>query len=206
MNTSIKLCGFKHLDDIIFASSLNINYLGMIFVQNLPRTIELQTAIKAIKICKRNDIKSVGVFLDQGASEIEEILKKVDLDIIQLHGRENIEQYTYLNKDIIKTIHASEDLLNQVNKLDFDNINYLLDATDTDCRGGTGNTFDWKLLEDIPVEKLFIAGGLKPDNIRDLLDKYTPKCVDVSSGIEKKISFKDHKLMIDFVDRIRTYK
>ena len=206
MNTSIKLCGFKHLDDIIFASSLNINYLGMIFVQNLPRTIELQTAIKAIKICKRNDIKSVGVFLDQGASEIEEILKKVDLDIIQLHGRENIEQYTYLNKDIIKTIHASEDLLNQVNKLDFDNIKYLRDATDTDCRGGTGNTFDWKLLEDIPVEKLFIAGGLKPDNIRDLLDKYTPKCVDVSSGIEKNLTFKDQKLMIDFVDRIRAYK
>ena len=73
-------------------------------------------------------------------------------------------------------------------------------------RGGTGNTFDWRILKDIPVEKLFIAGGLKPDNIRDLLDKYTPKCVDVSSGIEKKISFKDHKLMIDFVDRIRTYK
>ena len=206
MNTSIKLCGFKHLDDIIFASSLNINYLGMIFVQNLPRTIELQTAIKAIKICRNNDIKSVGVFIDQDASEIEKTLEKVDLDIIQLHGRENIEEYTYLNKDIIKTIHVSEDLLNQVSELDFDNINYLLDATDIDCRGGTGNTFDWKILKDIPVEKLFIAGGLKPDNIRDLLDKYTPKCVDVSSGIEKKISFKDHKLMIDFVDRIRTYK
>lgn len=206
MNTSIKLCGFKHLDDIIFASSLNINYLGMIFVQNLPRTIELQTAMKAIKICRNNDIKSVGVFIDQDASEIEKTLEKVDLDIIQLHGRENIEEYTYLNKDIIKTIHVSEDLLNQVSKLDFDNINYLLDATDIDCRGGTGNTFDWKILKDIPVEKLFIAGGLKPDNIRDLLDKYTPKCVDVSSGIEKKISFKDHKLMIDFVDRIRTYK
>ena len=206
MNTSIKLCGFKHLDDIIFASSLNINYLGMIFVQNLPRTIELQTAKKAIKICRNNDIKSVGVFIDQDASEIEKTLEKVDLDIIQLHGRENIEEYTYLNKDIIKTIHVSEDLLNQVSKLDFDNINYLLDATDIDCRGGTGNTFDWKILKDIPVEKLFIAGGLKPDNIRDLLDKYTPKCVDVSSGIEKKISFKDHKLMIDFVDRIRKYK
>ena len=206
MNTSIKLCGFKHLDDILFASSLDINYLGMIFVQNLPRTIELQTAMKAIKICRNNDIKSVGVFVDQDASEIEKTLEKVDLDIIQLHGRENIEEYTYLNKDIIKTIHVSEDLLNQVSKLDFDNINYLLDATDIDCRGGTGNTFDWRILKDIPVEKLFIAGGLKPDNIRDLLDKYTPKCVDVSSGIEKKISFKDHKLMIDFVDRIRTYK
>ena len=79
MNTSIKLCGFKHLDDIIFASSLIINYLGMIFVQNLPRTIELQTAMKAIKICRNNDIKSVGVFIDQDASEIEKILEKVGL-------------------------------------------------------------------------------------------------------------------------------
>ena len=40
MNTSIKLCGFKNIDDIIFATSLDINYLGMIFVENLPRSID----------------------------------------------------------------------------------------------------------------------------------------------------------------------
>jgi len=54
-------------------------------------------------------------------------------------------------------------------------------------------------------DKLIIAGGLKPDNILDLLGKYTPKCVDVSSGIERKVGYKDHKLMSNFVEIIRTY-
>ena len=62
--------------------------------------------------------------------------------------------------------------------------------------------FDWNILNDVPVEKLFIAGGLKPDNILDLLGKHTPKCVDVSSGIENKIGHKDHNLMSDFVDKL----
>ena len=43
MKTSIKLCGFKNIDDIIFATSLDINYLGMIFVENLPRSIDIDT-------------------------------------------------------------------------------------------------------------------------------------------------------------------
>ena len=76
MNTSIKLCGFKHLDDIIFAfikHKLSWND----FVQNLPRTIELQTAKKAIKICRNNDIKSVGVFIDQMHQKSRKLLKKL---------------------------------------------------------------------------------------------------------------------------------
>jgi phosphoribosylanthranilate isomerase len=71
--------------------------------------------------------------------------------------------------------------------------------------GGTGNTFDWNILKDLLCDKLIIAGGLKPDNILDLLGKYTPKCVDVSSGIERKVGYKDHKLMSNFVEIIRTY-
>ena len=50
MKTSIKLCGFKNIDDIIFATSLDINYLGMIFVENLPRSIDIDTAIQATNL------------------------------------------------------------------------------------------------------------------------------------------------------------
>ena len=106
MTTQIKLCGFKNIEDIIFASSLDIDYLGMIFVKDMPRTIDIKTAIRAVSICKDNDIKSVGVFLNQSVEDISSIINKVDLDIIQLHGNENIDDYTIFNKDIISTIHA----------------------------------------------------------------------------------------------------
>ena len=206
MKTFIKLCGFKYIEDIIFATSLNINYLGMIFVKNVQRTINLDTAVQGAKICKDKGIKSVGVFLNQDLSEIEKILSKVDLDMLQLHGTENIDDYKVFNKDIIKTLHISEELPLKVKDLDFDNVTYLLDTSSNHLQGGTGKCFDWSILKDIPVEKLFVAGGLKPDNILDLLSSYEPKCVDVSSGIEKESGHKDHNLMSEFVQKVRAYQ
>ena len=205
MKTSIKLCGFNNIEDIIFATSLDIDYLGMIFVENARRKIDLETAIQSVKICKESGVKSVGVFLNQYPSEIETILNSVDLDILQLHGTENVEDYRVFNKDIIKTLHASQGLLLRGRNLDTDNLNYLLDTSTDDLHGGTGKCFDWKILKDVPVEKLFVAGGLKPDNIIDLLTTYEPKCVDVSSGIENKFGHKDHELMSDFVQKIRAF-
>lgn len=205
MKTSIKLCGFKNIDDIIFATSLDINYLGMIFVENLPRSIDIDTAIQATSICEEKNIKSVGVFLNQNTDTVDKILSKVDLDVLQLHGTEDISDYRIFKKDIIKTLHVSKDSVFTSKNLDFDNTDFLLDASSENLQGGSGKCFDWNILNDVPVEKLFIAGGLKPDNILDLLSKYTPKCVDVSSGIENKIGHKDHNLMSDFVDKIRAY-
>ena len=205
MKTSIKLCGFKNIDDIIFATSLDINYLGMIFVENLPRSIDIDTAIQATIICKEKNIKSVGVFLNQNTDTVDKILSKVDLDVLQLHGTEDISDYRIFKKDIIKTLHVSKDSVFTSKNLDFENTDFLLDASSENLQGGSGKCFDWNILNDVPVEKLFIAGGLKPDNILDLLSKYTPKCVDVSSGIENKIGHKDYNLMSDFVDKIRAY-
>jgi len=205
MKTSIKLCGFKNIDDIIFATSLDINYLGMIFVENLPRSIDINTAIQATRICKEKNIKSVGVFLNQDTDIVDKVLSKVDLDVLQLHGTESIADYRIFKKDIIKTLHVSKDSVSMSEELDFENTDFLLDASSEHLQGGSGKCFDWNILNDVPVEKLFIAGGLKPDNIIDLLSKYTPKCVDVSSGIEKIIGHKDHNLMSDFVEKIRAY-
>ena len=205
MKTSIKLCGFKNIDDIIFATSLDINYLGMIFVENLPRSIDIDTAIQATIICKEKNIKSVGVFLNQNTDTVDKILSKVDLDVLQLHGTEDITDYRIFKKDIIKTLHVSKDSVFMSKNLDFENTDFLLDASSENLQGGSGKCFDWNILNDVPVEKLFIAGGLKPDNILDLLSKYTPKCVDVSSGIENKIGHKDYNLMSNFVDKIRAY-
>ena len=205
MTVQIKLCGFKNIEDIIFASSLDIDYMGMIFVHDMPRTIDIKTAIRGVNICKEKNIKSVGVFLNQNVDEISSIINEVNLDMIQLHGNENVEDYLSLNKEIIKTIHASNNIESQLSKINLVKYIHLLDATDSQMRGGSGNRFDWNKLKDFSCEKLFIAGGLKPDNILDLLNKCTPKCVDVSSGIERKIGYKDHELMSEFVRMIKIY-
>ena len=62
MKTQIKLCGFTNIADVKYAVSLNIDYLGMIFVDNTPRKINTTVAKEAVKICHDNNVKSVGVF------------------------------------------------------------------------------------------------------------------------------------------------
>ena len=205
MKTQIKLCGFKYIEDINYASSLDIDYLGMIFAKNLPRTIDINVACDAIKICKTNNIKTVGVFLNQDVTEISEVLKTVDLDFIQLHGDENYRDYRQLDKPIIKRMSILEwersPMLYSLHKEHMT----LIDTPNEKMYGGTGQSFDWNLLIRANPEALFIAGGLKPDNILDLLTLCTPYCVDVSSGIESKVGHKDHALMSEFVNKVRTY-
>ena len=206
MKTQIKLCGFKYIEDINYASSLDIDYLGMIFVKNLPRSIDINVAHDATKICKDNNIKTVGVFLNQEVTEISEVLKSVDLDVRQLHGNENISDYHELNKPIIKRMSISDYRTNSsAGNVDKECM-YLIDTTNEKMHGGTGQSFDWNLLgKDVDPKTLFIAGGLKPDNILELLTLCTPMCVDVSSGIEYEVGHKDHALMSQFVNEVRTY-
>ncbi len=205
MKTKIKLCGFKYIEDINFASSLDIDYLGMIFVKNLPRTIDINVAHVATKICKANNIKTVGVFLNQDVKEISEVLKNVDLDFIQLHGNENYRDYLQLEKPIIKRMSISEWERSPMSYSSNKEYMTLIDSSNEKMYGGTGQTFDWNLLPCSNPELLFIAGGLKPDNILSLLKLCTPYCVDVSSGIESRVGHKDHTLMSKFVNKVRTY-
>ena len=158
-----------------------------------------------LELLKKKNIKSVGVYLNQTIDTVDKGLSRVDLDVLQLHGTEDIIDYRIFKKDIIKTLHVTKDSAFMSENLDFENTDFLLDASSEHLQGGSGKCFDWNILNDVPVEKLFIAGGLKPDNILDLLSKYTPKCVDVSSGIEKITGHKDHNLMSDFVEKIRAY-
>ncbi len=205
MKTGIKLCGFKRLEDINYASSLDIDYLGMIFVKNLPRTVDINVANSAVDICKDNNIKTVGVFLNQAVTEISEVLESVDLDVIQLHGSEDIREYHELDKPIIKRINLSDYIKSDISHNAQRECMYLIDTTNDQMQGGTGQSFDWNQLIDFAPESLFIAGGLKPDNILELLRLFTPMCVDVSSGIEYEVGHKDHALMSDFVTRVRAY-
>lgn len=204
MRTLIKLCGFTNIKDIEFATSLNIDYLGMIFVSGSPRCIDNNVAQEAVLVCKQNNVKSVGVFLNHSPAHIKSVLDNVDLDVIQLHGTELIDDYTFLSKEIIKTIHMNS--YTKETKFDsISNCTYLADYTDKDMHGGTGSSFDWGAVDEDLFPKIFIAGGLTPDNILNLLRNYNPKGVDTSSGIEKSIGLKNHNLINQFVSQIREY-
>ena len=208
--TLIKVCGITNIDDIKYASDIeDIDYLGIIFAKESSRCVDLDLAEKLINACDQKK-NIVAVFMDQSKEDVSSIIKNLDFDILQFHGNESIDFCNFFKKPFIKTFHIEDTKLN----INMDFIKYahsfLLDTSSGNAYGGTGKTFDWEILnkhkffndKDLSFPYL-TAGGLNPSNIKDLISKYNPPGVDVSSGIESGIGKKDHLLMKKFIENVR---
>ena len=127
----------------------------------------------------------IGVFVDATAQDIRNAYEQVPLDYIQYHGDESPTFIASLGLPSIKalSVRSREDVERAANY----NVDYFLfDAPGTDFKGGSGQTFDWHLMEDcgIPIEKVILAGGLHADNVEQAITLVNPAMVDVSSGVE----------------------
>lgn len=183
--SKIKLCGLTRQEDIDCVNRYLPDYVGFVFYKKSHRFI---TEAKAAKLKSRLNpkIKAVGVFVDEKPENIISLCKSGTVDLIQLHGSEDGEYIDCLrrstNSPIIKAFkvksHADIAAANASNA-DF----VLLDAFSPNMVGGTGKLFDHSLLTGIE-RKYFLAGGVTPDNLSDILNAVNPYCIDLSSGIE----------------------
>jgi phosphoribosylanthranilate isomerase len=208
--TLIKVCGITDINDMKYASNIeDIDYLGIIFAKESPRCVDLNLAEKLINACDKTK-NIVAVFMNQSKDDIEDVIKNLDFNILQFHGHESVDFCNFFKKPFIKTFHIENQKLN----IDINFIKYahafLLDTSSGNSYGGTGKTFDWEILNenkfcndtDLSLPYL-TAGGLNPSNIKDLISKYGPPGVDVSSGIESSVGKKDHLLMKKFIENVR---
>ena len=208
--TCIKFCGLKKIDDLVYADSLDIDLLGLIFTPKSPRFItkDILREIVSLKITK----PLVGVFMDQSVEYVNEVNSILRFDYLQFHGSESYDYCNSFNTPFIKTIHiGSEQII--TDKMLIESASMILfDTQISNNKGGTGIRFDWSRLtndqflqEIIETKKYLVAGGLNLDNINDLLLTYKPMGLDVSSGIELDIGEKNHEKMQHFVNIVRTY-
>ena len=208
--TLIKVCGITDINDMKYASNIeDIDYLGIIFAKESPRCVDLNLAEKLINACDKTK-NIVAVFMNQSKDDIEDVIKNLDFNILQFHGHESVDFCNFFKKPFIKTFHIENKKLN----IDINFIKYahafLLDTSSGNSYGGTGKTFDWEILNenkffnDVDLSLPYLtAGGLNPSNIKDLISKYSPPGVDVSSGIESSVGKKDHLLMKKFIENVR---
>ena len=206
--TYIKFCGLNKIDDLVYADSLDIDLLGLIFTSKSPRFVnkERLKEISSLKITK----PLVGVFMNQPVEHVSEIMSILRLEYLQFHGSESYEYCKSFNTPFIKTIHIGSEKI-FVDKMLIKNASMtLFDTQLCDQKGGTGTRFDWsRLISEQPLQeiiktgKYLVAGGLNLDNINDLLVTYKPKGLDISSGLEYETGKKDHEKMERFVDIVR---
>jgi phosphoribosylanthranilate isomerase len=198
----VKFCGMKRLGDALDAARLGVHALGFVFVKGSKRFIEPQHARQIIQKLPPFVLK-VGVFANPSEDEVRKIADMCKLDVIQLHGDEDIEFCKKLKEDfrIIKALRVKdESVLEEIPRFNFVDA-ILLDTYEKDELGGTGKSFEWSIARrardfDIPI---ILSGGLKPENVKEAIREVNPYAVDVSSGIEKEPGIKDHELMAKFI-------
>lgn len=200
----VKICGITNLTDALAAVEMGADILGFNFYRKSPRYIEPARAIEIIdKIPAFVD--TAGIFVNADAHTIHELTHVGSLNWIQLHGDETPEfcdQFTAWNLRTIKAIRVkSKESLTQAQQ--FHTSALLLDAFNPDLYGGTGERFDWALVKDFSY-RIFLAGGITPDNITEALENRTYG-VDICSGIELEPGKKDHKKMQQLFKTIYNY-
>mgnify|MGYP006308635277 FL=1 len=190
------------MKDAQMCAEYGSDLLGFIFYENSKRYITPEEAEKIILPINRDypSIKTVGVFVNTPFEKINSIEKRCKLDYLQLHGDEPPGYAKKFGDRAIKAFRVTDDT-NILSKIGRYNTEYiLLDAFHSEKYGGTGKAFDWELLKQLPDHKIFLAGGINPDNY-SLAISYQPYAVDINSGVEKAPGKKDERLVTDILTR-----
>lgn len=205
MAAKIKICGITNIADGRLGLGLGADLLGYNFYQPSPRYVTPDLAGQIVQELG-NKVSSVGVFVNAGLDDIRQVLAKCPLDMIQLHGDESNDQckaVKALGVEVIKAIRIrKKEDITQVAKYDVETV--LLDAFNEKLYGGTGERFDWGWIKQTGKQKVFLAGGITPDNIIDALEVGT-YAVDLCSGVEKTPGIKDANKMRVLFSKIAKY-
>ncbi len=186
MKTRIKICGITQKDQALEIGSLEIDAMGFILYPPSPRYISPEK-LKPILSVLPPFLKTIGVFVNEPIDALVSIVHQTGLDMVQLSGDETVDYCTTLSEIGVSWIKGirikNEDDYQLLNTF---NTNYfLLDAWSDKEYGGTGKTLDWdKIKETKNSKQIILAGGIKPDNVKNAIQKVNPYAIDVSSGVE----------------------
>ena len=201
MTVRIKICGITHPDDARAAVDAGAALIGVNFVPGSPRCIDLRTAEA---ICRRvgGEVERVAVFRNAGPDEIARVLRRMELERVQLHGSETEEDVEAVDLPVIKAIRGAD--LETAES--FPGTLLLVDHPEEG--GGSGKPWSWGDASELISRgfDVILAGGLNPENVREALASLgdlLPWGVDVATGVEGPDRRKDPARLAAFVRAVR---
>lgn len=194
--TQIKICGLSSLEQLQTATEAGADLLGL--MQYKPSFRYIQPA-KAREMVQQLQAASgerqavlpdlVGIFVDEDPARINDLADELGLHFVQLHGKETPEDCRKINRPVIKALHLREPAdLEKLQAYRESTWRILLDTPPIQgdlLPGGLGRTSNWQIARQAAsVQKVFLAGGLNPENVAEAIREVRPWGVDVSSGVE----------------------
>lgn len=198
----VKICGITRHSDAVSCVEAGASALGFVFAPS-PRRVSPVQARRIIQLLPPW-VAATGVFVNEPASRVLHTAKRCGLHAVQLHGDEDGRTVRLLQKSglcVIKAFRvAAEKDLKIARESRADAV--LLDTAVQGMYGGSGQSFDWRMLKNFRCRKpVIVSGGLNPKNVTVLLAAFQPYAVDVSSGVEKRPGVKDDGKVQEFVTK-----
>lgn len=206
MVLDIKICGLKTPEAVAAALDGGATHIGFIFFPKSPRHLTPQTAA-ALRDQVKGRALAVAVTVDADDETLDDIVKTVKPDILQLHGHETPERVASIKAryglPIMKafSVREASDLAPIAAYKGIAD-RFLFDAKPpkgSELPGGNGVSFDWELLAALDADiDYMLSGGLNADNIAEALHKTQAPGIDISSGVERAPGEKDVRLIENF--------
>ena len=205
--SEVKICGISTLADYLACAACDVDYVGFVFFEKSPRHLTIEQAIKMANIVP-DGICKTALVVDPSDKDLDDLLDKVPVDMIQLHGHESAERVSEVKDKfglpVMKAVGISDES-DLVNLYEHSRIadQILVDAKppkNAVLPGGNGLSFDWKLLAGRRWSTPWmLAGGLNSSNLLQAAKLTGARQFDVSSGVETSTGVKDIKLISDFI-------
>ena len=182
--------------NIIAVSRLRPDFMGFIFYAPSPRYVGENFEMPATL---DRATKRIGVFVNERNEVIVEKVKKHQLDLVQLHGDESVEQCLALKQagiKVIKVFSVDDNMNFKVTHQYTDAVDYFLFDTRGKYYGGNAARFDWSMLSRYDQQKpFFLSGGIAPQHVEEIiaLKDMNLAAIDVNSGVEISPALKDIK-------------
>jgi phosphoribosylanthranilate isomerase len=199
MSVRVKICGVTNLEDALLCAEAGADAVGFNFWPGSKRRLEPAEAA-AIAQALPPAVWKVGVFVNAERPAIERILDSIELDAVQLHGDESTASCRGFPVKVIKALRVREggESIGEIaERYAVDYI--LLDADAGTDYGGSGKSFDWRRAAGVAPGRLFLAGGLGPDNVAEAVRLVRPYAVDTASGVESRPGKKDPRKVKEFI-------
>lgn len=195
----VKICGITRTDDAVAAVEAGADAIGLIFYSGSKRFVSSKVAAEIISnVSPYTSI--VGLFVNADADYVRAVLSCCSLSQLQFHGDESPEFCSSFERPYVKSVPVSSAAsMTEIVAAHRKARAYLFDTQVPGEHGGTGKTFDWRLMPQKNIGHRVLAGGLDAENVAEAIRIANPDAVDVSSGVEVSPGEKDHDKLYRFI-------
>ena len=190
----LKFCGLNSIESLIHARELGADFAGLIFADKSPRKVD-EALLSKLSSFNFGETIPVCVFVNPSVLMVSNMIEMLPNSILQFHGEETDDFCRQFHHPFWKSI-AVRDHDSYLLSANFPSAQAILFETHSiNLHGGTGQSFDWSMLEGIDTNNKFIlAGGINQSNIKAAISM-NPWCIDVNSGVESGLAIKNELLM-----------